>query len=58
MSDNKQQKGIKEGPPIWVSSLLTREEWVENFKKYATCTVPSPPEYDPTYYKGGKWRNN
>jgi len=52
-----QQKGIKEGPPIWVESLMTREEWKERYKKYPTSSVPEPPQYIKEYYKGGKWRN-
>lgn len=54
MSD---KKGIKEGPPIWVESLMTREEWKERVKKYPTSIVPEPPAYNAEHYKGGKWRN-
>ena len=52
------QKGIKEGPPIWVESTQTLEEWKANYKKYKTCILPEPPLYNPTLYKGGKWRAN
>jgi hypothetical protein len=55
MSDK--QKGIKEGPPIWVESLMNVQEWKERVKKYPTSTLPEPPSYDKEYYKGGKWRN-
>ena len=51
-----EKKGIKEGPPIWVESLMTREEWKERCKKYPTSTIPEPVQYDPEYHKGGKWR--
>jgi len=56
MSDT-QPKGIKEGPPIWVESLMTREEWKERYKKYSTSSEPEPPQWDKEFYKGGKWRN-
>lgn len=42
--------------PIWVESLMNIHEWRENVRKYPTCRVPSPPQYDPQYYKGGTWR--
>lgn len=56
MSD-EQKKGLKEGPPIWVESLLSREEWIERVRKYPTSHIPEPPAYDEKYYKGGKWRS-
>lgn len=43
MSENTKVKGIKEGPPIWVESVLTLQEWKENVKKYTTCILPEPP---------------
>lgn len=58
MSENQKPKGIKEGPPIWVESAMTREEWRERHRKYPkTSTISEPIEYDPSYYKGGKWRS-
>ena len=51
-------KGLEVGEPIWVESLLTREEWKDNFQKYATCILSEPPMYDENEYKGGKWRNS
>lgn len=56
MSDIK--KGIKEGPPIWVESLMTKEEWKICAKKYSTYNSSEPFQYNPEYYKGGKWREN
>jgi len=55
MSEKK--KGLQEGGPIWVESLMTRDEWKERYKKYPTSTVPEPPVFDAKFYKGGKWRN-
>lgn len=54
MSDKPQ--GIKEGPPIWVESLMTRPEWRERKRKYKTSIIDEPVEYDASYHKGGKWR--
>ena len=54
MSDKP--KGIQEGPPIWVESILTREQWKARCKIYQTSNKPESPEYDETCYKGGKWR--
>jgi hypothetical protein len=55
MSDQK--KRLEEGPPIWVESTMTREEWKARYKKYPTSTQPEPTQYDPSYHKGGKWRD-
>lgn len=53
----EKKQGIKEGPPIWIESLMTRDEWKERCKKYpSTSTVSEPVEYNPEYHKGGKWR--
>ena len=50
-------KGIKEGPPIWVESTMTIQEWKERHKKYpGTSPVSFPPSYLPERYKGGVWR--
>lgn len=54
----KKKKKSTEGPPIWVESLMTREEWKENVRKFpTTCHIPEPVEYNPNYHKGGKWRD-
>lgn len=58
MEDNKQKKGIQEGPPIWVESLMTREEWSACYKEYSTYRTSEPPNFIPEYYRGGKWRNS
>lgn len=56
MSDS-QKKRIEEGPPIWVESLLTKEEHKEIHKKYPQCVPTKEPVlYDPSHHKGGKWR--
>lgn len=56
MSEKK--KGIQEGPPIWVESLMTPEEHKECNRKYpATVQSPTPLLYDASRHKGGKWRN-
>lgn len=52
-----EQKGIKEGPPIWVESTMTLQEWKERHKKYpGTSPESDPPSYVPERYKGGVWR--
>ena len=38
-----EKKGIKEGPPIWVESLLTPAEHAECAKKYTTYVKGSKP---------------
>lgn len=53
MSENQ---GIKEGPPIWVESLMTPTEWKERYKKFPSSQAKEPPQYNPTHYKGGTWR--
>lgn len=41
-----ERKGIKEGPPIWVESLMTPEEWKQSVIKYpATCHLKNPPMF-------------
>lgn len=46
------------GPPIWVESCMDSEEHREAHKRHPTTVLHSKPvEYDPTYHKGGKWRN-
>lgn len=54
MSDKP--KGIIEGPPIWVESLMNVQEWKERVKKYPSSSVPEPPQYNLSKYKGGVWR--
>jgi hypothetical protein len=54
MSDQK--KGIQEGPPIWVESLMNATEWKENYKKYPANEIKELVTFDPSYHKGGKWR--
>lgn len=49
MSEEKRQ-------PVWIESLMTKEEWKERVKNYGTSTVSDPPAYKPDYYKGGVWR--
>lgn len=54
----KKKKKSTEGPPIWVESLMTREEWKQNVRNYPkTCHISEPVEYNPNYHKGGKWRD-
>lgn len=50
------KKGLQEGPPIWVESLLTINEYKECAKKYSTYQNLTPPLFNPDIYKGGKWR--
>lgn len=53
MSDQK--KRIEEGPPIWVESIMTPEEWKARFKTWSG-THREVIQYDSNYHKGGKWR--
>lgn len=58
MSDTQKPKGIKEGPPIWVESLMNAKEYKEAHKLYPNTVLKSePPSFDADFYKGGKWRN-
>lgn len=50
------EKGIKEGPPIWVESLMTAAEWRERHKKFPTSPEKEPPQFNPKHYEGGRWR--
>lgn len=55
MSDKP--KGIKEGPPIYVESLMTLQEWKERHKQFPdTSSQREPPSYTKEAYPGGKWR--
>ena len=52
------EQRIKEGPPIWVESLMTAEEHKECHRKYpSTVVTKEPVPYDASYHKGGKWRD-
>lgn len=52
-----EKKRIQEGPPIWVESLMTAEEWKARYKSgLESSTVPEPIQYDPNRHRGGKWR--
>jgi len=51
------KKESTEGPPMYVESLMSREDWRENTKTYDTCNIPEPPEEsDPKYKNKFKWR--
>lgn len=51
-----EQKGMEVGPPIFVESIMTIQEWKERVKKYPTSSLPEPPQYIADKYKGGVWR--
>lgn len=54
---SNEQKRIQEGPPIWVESLMTPEEWKARYKMWvSSSTHKEVVQYDPNYHKGGKWR--
>lgn len=58
MSEEKAKPRLEEGPPIWVESCMTAQEHREAHKKYPnTVTRREPVLYNPSYHKGGKWRN-
>ena len=41
-----EKKGIKEGPPIWVETLLSSEEWKQNTVNYpSTCHLKTAPMF-------------
>lgn len=47
---------MKEGKPIWVESLLTKQEWKECKRKYpSSYNLPEPP---PEFECDFKWRKN
>ena len=54
-NQEKQKKGLEEGPPMWVESLMTREEWNKEYKKNKgkTAKLARPP--DESLYEV-KWR--
>ena len=53
-----QERKSNVGDPIWVESLMTREEWKTRYRTgFPSSTVSEPVEYDPNYHKDGKWRN-
>jgi len=46
------------GDPIWVESCMNNIEHKECHKKYpSTILYSKQTKYDPTYHKGGKWRD-
>ena len=52
-----EKKGIKEGPPIWVESIMNPAEYKESHKKFPSTTLTSmAPPYEENYHSGGKWR--
>lgn len=51
----KKPKGLEEGPPIWVETLMTKQEWDERRKKYPTSTRKEPPQFFKSDYE---WRWN
>lgn len=53
MSEKK--KGLQEGPPIWVESLMTREQWATRHKQFPTSVQKEPPEFFKSDYE---WRWN
>lgn len=56
---SEKRKGIEEGPPIWVESVLSPEEYSEAAKKYPSVFTngSKATQYSPNHHKGGKWRN-
>jgi hypothetical protein len=47
---------IKEGPEIWVETVLTAGEWKDNLKKYPnTCNVKEPRQFFKSDYEW-RWR--
>lgn len=40
MSEGK--KGIQEGPPLYMETLLSWDEWRSNLKNYKTCHLEMP----------------
>jgi hypothetical protein len=44
---------METGEKIYVESLLTDEEWKENYKKYSTCILEKKPKFFDSEFK---WR--
>lgn len=59
-NDQLQQKRIEEGPPIWVESCLSPEDYRKTAKKFKNVFTNGPiaVSYVTGDYKGGKWRAN
>jgi hypothetical protein len=50
----KKAKGIEEGPPIWVESVLSNEDWKDTYKKYPnTHNLKEKPAFFKSDYE---WR--
>ena len=50
-----EQKGIKEGPPIWVESTMNLQEWKTHLKQYPnTSNLKEPPQFFKSDYE---WRH-
>ncbi len=49
MEQEKKPKGIEEGPPMWVESTMTSQEWKEQAKIRKTYSHKSAPP-DPSRY--------
>lgn len=58
MSDQK--KKLEEGPPIWVETALTPQEYKETAKKFPNSFTNGnvAPSYIKEKYKGGRWRDS
>ena len=55
-----QEKKSTVGPPIWVESILTPEEYREAARKYpeSFSNGSTAPQFEPNKHEGGKWRDN
>lgn len=48
------EKGIQEGPPIWIESILSNEEWKKRLKTYPnTSHLKEKPQFFKSDYE---WR--
>ena len=56
-NEKKDVPHIQEGPPIWVESCMSAEEWRVRYQSgLRTSNKKEPPQYNASYYKGGRWR--
>jgi hypothetical protein len=57
--EEKKVKGLEEGPPIYIESLLSPLEYMENSRRYKTYRSNRPlhnlSDYDPSLFRW-RWR--
>lgn len=56
--EEEKVKGLEVGPPLWVESLMTREEWKARYKLYPSSTIPNPPPEFPCEFPWRKGMGN